>query len=153
MRAIEFGGNLHRQLAARKRLGGERGVGSRGKKISAKRKKYFYGARVHGLNGFNRAVTVLLRRREMKFFSQAAQKFRRGSLPNSHGAITLHIAVATHRTRARARLSKMSAQQKKIDNFLNVANGVAMLRKTHGPATNQGLAVGDDLRHFANLRL
>jgi len=51
------------------------------------------------------------RRLEIEFHSQLVEKRVGGSLPNSHGAITLHVAVSTNRAEASARLANLPTQQ------------------------------------------
>src|SRR6266568_715476 len=84
-------------------------------------------------------------RLEIKFAGKLVEKSVSWPFPNPHCAIALHVAMATHRTQARAGSSDLSAQQHEIDDLLNVGDCVLVLRQSHRPAEDCPLRLDEDL--------
>ena len=70
----------------------------------------------------------MTRRLEMKFTGEAVQEIFGRAFPDANGAVALHVRVPAHGTRARARSPDLPAQQEKVDDLLNVGDGVHVLR-------------------------
>src|SRR6185369_3802893 len=75
------------------------------------------------------------------------------SFPNSNGAITLDVAVTTHRAQPRTRFSNLTTQQHQVYDLLNVRDCVAVLRQPHGPTEDRALGFSEDLRGLFNFIL
>ena len=78
-------------------------------------------------------------RLKSKLISETLQERGAWSLPDTHGAVALHIAVTAYRACACTGASKMTAKQKKVDDLLDVRHRVLVLRETHRPAADHGL--------------
>ena len=117
--AVELGGDVHRQIAIAQRLPRHVSVWRGRSKITAQGKKHLAAARQHQLDGVNRVHTVVARRLKAKHFFELVEQACRGLFPNAHGAIALHIAVAAHWARPRARPANVAAHKQQIDQHLN----------------------------------
>ena len=78
-----------------------------------------------------------------------SRNVRHRTFPDPNGAIALHVAVTTHRTQSRAGFADLAAQQHQVDDLLNVRDGVAMLRQSHGPTEDRALGFNKDLRRLS----
>ena len=148
MAAVEFGRNMDGQAALFQRLGGVFRVGSGREEVAAHGEKDFGLALVHRLDGVYRGVAVAAGRFKPKGSLQLVQKFRFGRFPDADGAVALHVAVATHRAGAGARLANAALEQEQVDDFLDVLNSVFVLRQAHGPADDDLLFVAQQLRRL-----
>src|SRR5437763_6920596 len=92
-------------------------------------------------------------RPKSKFLFQAVEELRGGLLPNSHRAITLHVAVPAHRTQPTARLAELAAQHHQIHDLLDVCDRIFMLRQAHGPTKDYSFRFNKDARRIFELRL
>jgi hypothetical protein len=72
-------------------------------------------------------------------------------LPDSHGAIALHVGMPAHRARSGALPADMSAEQQKIHHLLNGGDRVLVLGQPHRPATDNAFALHRDLGRGPNL--
>src|SRR5215213_4383550 len=146
MRSIQFRRNLCSQTAAAQGGGGKLGVGSGGEKVSTEREEHFALSVVHCLDCPDRVESMITRWLEIELSTQLVQKRRNGSLPDSHRAITLHVAVPTHRTQSCAGFSDLAPQKHQVYDLLNVRNRIPVLRETHGPAEDRAFGFNKDVR-------
>src|ERR1051326_8978838 len=119
------------QATATKRVGSKLRVGCCRKKVTAKCEENFDPSVVHRLNRLDRVETVISRWLEIKSFAQPVEERFGGSFPDTHGAITLHVAVTAYRTKSCAGLSDLPAQEHQVHDLLDICNRVLMLRQTH----------------------
>src|SRR5438105_1230039 len=81
------------------------------------------------------------RRGETEHGAEAVEELGTWPLPDTNGAIALDVAVATHRTEARANLPDLAPKQVEIDDLLNVGDGVHMLGEAHSPTGDRALGL------------
>src|SRR6185295_19418507 len=105
---------------------------------------------VHRMNRTHCIVAMVSRWLEIKGFAETIQEQLGWPFPNTNRAIALHVAVTTHRTEACARFSDLATQQHQVDDLLDVRDGIAVLRKSHGPAEDRALRCDEDLRGLFN---
>src|SRR5690242_10052949 len=105
---IQLRRDVSRQAATAQGGGREFRIGRRGEKISAEGEEHFRLSGVHCLNGFDGVEAVLAWRFEIKLRAESIQECRRGSFPNTNGAVALHVAVTTHRTHSRTRFADLA---------------------------------------------
>src|SRR5262245_16222072 len=98
MRAIQFRRNVSGQATASQGLSCVFSVGRSGKKIPAQRKKYFRLSVMHRLNRMHCVQSRLTWRLEIEFGGELIKELFGGPLPNAHGSVALHVAVATNGT-------------------------------------------------------
>src|SRR5882724_3602275 len=153
MRAIKFCRNVNRQTTTLQSLSRVFSVRRRGQKISAQRKKQLRVSFVHRLNRMDRIESMMPWRTKPKFLFQAVEELRGRLLPNSHCAITLHVAVPAHRTQPTARLAELAAQHHQIDDLLDVCDRIFMLRQSHGPTEDYSFRCDKDARRIFELCL
>ncbi len=80
------------------------------------------------------------RRLESELVPQRVQEVVRHLLPDAHGAVALHVAVAAHRTRTRAGPAEIAAQQKEVDDLPDGGHSVLVLGDAHRPADDDPFA-------------
>ena len=108
---------------------------------------------VHGFDGMHHVEAVFRRRCEVELGAEPLQKVRRGTLPDAHGAVALHIAVAAHRTGAGARTAHVTTQQQQVHDLLDIRNAILVLRHAHCPAADHRLRRGNHRRDLPNAQL
>ena len=86
------------------------------------------------------------RRFEIELRRELVQKVIARAFGDSHCAITLNITVAADRTESCTRFADLPTQQHEIHYFLNIADGVLMLRQSHGPANDRPVGFDKDPR-------
>src|SRR5438270_12198846 len=118
---------MHGQTTATQSLSRVLSVRSCGKKISTQRKENFCSSAMHRLNRMDRIVAMMPWRPKSKFLFQTVEELRGWLLPNSHGAIALHVAVAAHRTKTRPRFAQLSAQHHQVHDLLDVRHRIFVL--------------------------
>src|SRR4051794_17417844 len=94
---------------------------------------------------------MISRRLEVEYLSKSIEKGFGRPFPDADGSIALHVAVTPHRTKPRARLTNLTAQQHQVHDLLNVRDCVAMLRQSHGPAKDRALRFDEDLGSLFDL--
>ncbi len=97
VRAVELGGNLHGQCAiAHGRMSARRIRRSLGK-VATQADEHLGTPLLHGLDRQHRVVPVCTRHAEPEALFDGIEQRRPGLLVDAHGAVALHVAVATHR--------------------------------------------------------
>src|SRR5437870_5015352 len=143
---MQFGWDVCGPPSAAKRLGRVFRVRRRGEKVPAESKEDLRAPFVHRLNRVYRIVTVAAWWFEIEFRTEAFKKLFARLFPDAHGAITLHVAMTTDRTKSRARFANLAAQKHQVDDLLNVADRVLVLRQTHRPAKDYALRLDENSR-------
>src|SRR5258706_505019 len=139
VRSIEFRRYVHSQITAPQRVAGVFGVGSRRKKVAAKRKEDPSFTGVHRRNRLDCVVAVVARWLETEFVSKFLKEGVRRPLPDPHCAIALNVAVPSHRTESGAAFANLPAAQHQVHNLLNVADRILVLSQAHGPTKDCSL--------------
>src|SRR3984893_9930268 len=106
---------------------------------------------MHRLNAIDGVSAMFSRRSEMKLCAESIEKLIAHFLPDTHGAITLHIAMSTYRTWAGTGPSDVAAQQQKIDHLLDRGHRVFVLGQSHGPTTDNGASIQRNFCCCSNL--
>ncbi len=86
------------QATAAQSLSCEFRIGSGRKEVATQGEKDFGHACMHGLNRVHSVVAMFARRFEIKLCAQPVEKRARRPLPNTHGAVPLHVAVPANWT-------------------------------------------------------
>ncbi len=87
---------------------------------------------------------------EIEFLAERGHKLRAHLFPDADGAVPLHVAVAAHRTEARAAATDLAPQQGEVHDRLHVADAVFVLRDAHRPGADHPLGLDGDLRRLVN---
>ena len=69
------------------------------------------------------------------------QRFGR-VLPDTHGAVALHVAVAAHRARTSTEAADVAAHEQQVDDHLNRGHRILVLGDAHAPARNGAAGLG-----------
>ena len=126
-------------------------VGSSGQKIATQAEKEANPAIRHVLDCLDRIGAMFFGRSEIKLTAELFHEHVAHVLANAHGAITLHIGMAAHRTRTRAGAANVTTEQEKIHHLLNSRDGILVLGQTHRPAADDPFTAHRNLRRCANL--
>src|SRR5438093_10372807 len=98
MCSVQFSWHMSSQATTTERRRSEFRIGSCRKEVTTKCEEYFSLAVMHRPNCVDGIESVIARRFEIKFGSKLIKECCCRPLPNSHRAISLHIAMATHGT-------------------------------------------------------
>ena len=90
---------------------------------------------------------------KIEFGAEPLQKVWRGTLPDAHGAVALHIAVAAHRTGTGARAAHVTTQQQQVHDLLDVRHAILVLCHAHRPAADHRPRRGNDRRDLPDAQL
>src|SRR3981189_2559647 len=102
MRAIELGGNMHREIEVPHRLERDFRIGHRNCKIAAKTDQSLRLRISDRLDSFDCVVALVARRFESKDASYSIQKRIIRTISNTNSAVSLHLGVAAQRRNAGA---------------------------------------------------
>src|SRR6185295_18484336 len=105
---------------------------------------------VHRMNRTHCIVAMVSRWPAIQDIAKTIQEQLGWPFPNTNRAIALHVAVTTHRTEACARFSDLATQQHQVDDLLDVRDGIAVLRESHGPAEDRPLRRNKDFGGLFN---
>src|SRR5471032_2653293 len=108
---------------------------------------------MHGLDGLHDIQAVLARGLEFKLGLEPVQELLPWLLPDAHRAVALDVAVPTDGAGARPGASDVAPKKKEIDDLLDRADGILVLREAHGPACDDALGAHGDSRRGADLLL
>ena len=142
---------MHRELAALHGMRAVHRVRHIRKEVAADGKKYFYVSVEHRVQRFDRVVARFLRRFKLKLLFQSVEKSLGRTLPDSHGAVALHVGVAAHADRARAGAPDVAADQQQIHNHRDIVDAVALLGHAQAPGNDGFLRRCVHLRGGVNL--
>ncbi len=107
--AVELGADLHGQVAITQRFEGSRTVWRGLGEVAAQADKYFGAAFEHGVNRFHDVVAVFPRYLELEATFQAIEERHRWAFVDAHGAVALHVTVATYWAQAGTRAANVAA--------------------------------------------
>src|SRR5207253_6329492 len=102
--------------------------------VTTQTDKDFRATVEHRVNCFHHVVTVFAWHFELEAPFQCIEKERWWALVDAHGAVALHVTVATHWTQAGTRPAEVAAQQHQVGDFLDGRYRMAMLGDAHRPA-------------------
>ena len=71
------------------------------------------------MNRFDHVVPIVARHLELEATLQGVKERHRRAFVDAHGAVALHVTVATHRAQPRAWAADVAAQQHQVGDFLN----------------------------------
>src|ERR1700730_9872706 len=106
---------------------------------------------MHGFDAIDRVCAMFSGRSEAKLCAESIEKLIAHFLPNPHGAITLHVAMAKHRAWAGAGSTNVTAHQYKIYHLLDRGHRVFVLGQSHGPTTDNGASIQRNFCCCSNL--
>ena len=152
MRAVELGGDLHRQVEPAPLLLHQQALGDRAQEVAAEAEEGADLARDDGLAGLDCVQAVLARRLEAVLLRQTVEGHEFGLLGDADGALALHVGMAPHRADARARLADLAAHQQQVDQHLHVVDAEPVLRQPHAIDGDDGLRPGKGERRGLQLR-
>src|SRR3984893_14026684 len=96
---------------------------------------------MHGFDAIDRVCAMFSGRSEAKLCAESIEKLIAHFLPNPHGAITLHVAMAKHRAWAGAGSTNVTAHQYKIYHLLDRGHRVFVLGQSHGPTADNRASI------------
>src|SRR5215203_5215798 len=107
--------------------GGKFRVRSRGKKITTQCKKDFAFPVMHRPDRVDGVESMISGWLKVEFHTKSIEKGVSWALPNSHGSITLNVAVASDGTKTCALNTNLPAHQHQVYDLLNVSHGILVL--------------------------
>src|ERR1700722_1782310 len=94
---------------------------------------------------------MLAGRLEPEIVTEFVEKGIGHSFPDAHGAIALHIRVASYGADSGSRPAHVAAEQQQVDDLLNRRNCLPLLRQAHRPASDHLLGLHHYFGDLANL--
>src|SRR6185312_10471165 len=117
----------------------------RREEVAAETDEHLDLALVHRFDRTDGVETLLLRRLEMELARQAGQILGAHLLPDTHGAIALHVAVTANWSNTGASPADVAAQQREVHDRLHVGDAVLVLGDAHRPGTDHTLRRNRDV--------
>src|ERR1700730_9523759 len=142
MRAIELGGNMHREIEVPHRLERDFRIGHRNGKIAAETDQRLRASIPDRLDGFDRVVAVVTWWIESEHTGDCVQKLVARNLGNAYRAVSLHVGVAAQRRNAGALASDVAAKHQEIGDLLYIAGAVTVLGDSHAVIDDDPLRLG-----------
>ena len=131
VRAVQLGGDLHRQPQLAPGFFHARAVGHRAQEIAAEAYERMHRAVQHAAADFHRLHARLARRFETVLLGQAIQRHQFRIVRDANRALALHVGMSAHRAQARARLADVAAQQQQVGDHVQVVLAEMVLRQAH----------------------
>ena len=138
--AIQLGADLHGQVAVTQCLRRALRIRCSLGEVAAQADEDLGAPFEHRMDRLDHIVAVVARHREFEALLDGVQQRHGRALVDAHGAVALHVAVATYWAQACPRHTDVAAQQHQVDDFLNGRHRVAVLGDSHGPAHDHALA-------------
>ena len=141
---VELGGDMHGEpLATPVRLQ-PRALGHGAQEVAAETDEAAHGALQQRLADLHRRHPLLARRLETVELFQPVERRQFGLLGDADRALALHVGVAAHRTRPRARPPDVAAQHQEVADHVHVLDAEMVLGEAHAVDGDHrlGLRVG-----------
>ena len=152
MRAIEFGGDMHREIEASHRLERDFRIGHRNGKVAAETDQGLGSPIPDCLDSFDGVVALVARRFESEYAGNSVQQFIARNLGNADRAVSLHIRVPPQRRNAGALAPDIAAKHQEIGDLLNISRAMAMLGDPHAVIDDDPLRLGIDVSDVLDFR-
>ena len=121
MRAVELGGDVHREVELAHRLEGTSGSDIATARLPPRQTRAFERPSAIASMASTASWPVLARRLEAERRVEPSSRCSVGNLGDADGAVALHVGVAAQRTDAGALAPDVAAQQQQVGELLHVA--------------------------------
>ena len=141
--AVEFGRDLHRELATAQCGLGHFGIGVAAAKFSAHSDEHLRVAVTHRPDRIDGVVAMLAGSGDAEARVQRRQERFGHLLPDAHGAVALHVGVSADGAHPGAGLADHAPHQKQVRGLADGDHRVPLLGQAHRPADHRALGRGE----------
>src|ERR1700748_602760 len=127
MRAVQFGGDVHRQIEIPHRLERYFRIGHRDRKVAPEADQRLRTSIPDRLDSLDGVVALVPWRLKSEYARDCVQKLVIRNLGNADRAVALYIRMATQRRDTGALAPDVAAKHQQIGDLLHIAGPVAML--------------------------